>query len=138
MSNHNATVVNLRRDPYDVYIGRSRKGQPPSKWGNPFVVGQPVPERLCRALRDDGAARVLDHNVALSREQAIDLYRAWLLVRLTTGDLSPTDFQQLRGMRLGCFCKPAACHGDVIAELVDWFIRHPTATHGPDLGTVVV
>lgn len=26
-------VVNVRKAPYDVYIGR------PSKWGNPFVIG---------------------------------------------------------------------------------------------------
>jgi hypothetical protein len=28
------TVVNLRYDKYDVYIGRG------SKWGNPFVIGK--------------------------------------------------------------------------------------------------
>jgi len=27
-------VVNLRKEKYDVYIGRG------SKWGNPFVIGQ--------------------------------------------------------------------------------------------------
>lgn len=27
-------VVNLRKLPYDVYIGR------PSKWGNPFLIGK--------------------------------------------------------------------------------------------------
>lgn len=27
-------VVNLRREPYDVYIGRG------SRWGNPFIVGK--------------------------------------------------------------------------------------------------
>lgn len=27
-------VVNLKRDPYDVYIGRG------SKWGNPYVIGR--------------------------------------------------------------------------------------------------
>jgi len=27
-------VVNLRREPYDVYIGRG------SKWGNPFIIGR--------------------------------------------------------------------------------------------------
>jgi hypothetical protein len=29
----NTTVVNLKREAYDVYIGRG------SKWGNPFVIG---------------------------------------------------------------------------------------------------
>jgi hypothetical protein len=25
----------------------------------------------------------------------------------------------MKGMRLACFCKPDACHGDVIAEYLD-------------------
>ena len=25
---------------------------------------------------------------------------------------------ELKGKRLGCYCKPAACHGDVLVELV--------------------
>jgi hypothetical protein len=26
---------------------------------------------------------------------------------------------ELAGKRIGCWCKPAACHGDVLAELAD-------------------
>jgi hypothetical protein len=43
-------AVNLKREPYDVYIGRG------SKWGNPFVIGP------------DG-----------TREQVIERYRTYLL-----------------------------------------------------------
>jgi hypothetical protein len=28
---------------------------------------------------------------------------------------------EIRGQRLGCFCAPLACHGDVLAELADGF-----------------
>ena len=42
-------VVNLKTDPYDVYIGR------PSKWGNPFEIGR------------DG-----------TREQVIAKYEEWI------------------------------------------------------------
>jgi hypothetical protein len=33
MVNSKTRVVNCKKEPYDVYIGR------PSKWGNPFKIG---------------------------------------------------------------------------------------------------
>lgn len=80
------TVVNVRVDNCDVYVGR------PSVWGNPFVV-----------------------NGMFSRTRAIAAFEAWikekpeLLARL----------HELRGKRLGCYCKPLSCHGDVLARLAD-------------------
>jgi hypothetical protein len=64
----------------------------PSKWGNPYVVGR------------DG-----------TREQVIAKYVAWLR---TQPDLLEC-IEELRGKVLGCWCKPAACHGDVLAELAN-------------------
>jgi len=29
------------------------------------------------------------------------------------------ELEKLRGKILGCWCKPKACHGDVIIELLD-------------------
>lgn len=63
-----------------------------SKWGNPFRIGP------------DG-----------TREQVIALYRAYILNR--EGLL--TDLPELQGKVLGCYCKPDACHGDVLKELAD-------------------
>ena len=34
MVNSKTRVVNCKKEPYDVYIGR------PSKWGNPFKIGR--------------------------------------------------------------------------------------------------
>jgi hypothetical protein len=62
----------------------------PSRWGNPFVVGR------------DG-----------TREEVIAKYRQWLMGR---PDLL-ARLGELRGKVLGCWCKPKACHGDVLAEL---------------------
>jgi hypothetical protein len=42
------------------------------------------------------------------REKAIELYRTETLPYL---DLTP-----LKGKHLVCFCKPAACHGDLLLE----------------------
>ena len=62
----------------------------PSVWGNPYVIGR------------DG-----------TRAEVIEKYRTYVLSR---PDLL-ARLPELRGKRLGCYCKPAACHGDVLAEL---------------------
>jgi hypothetical protein len=43
-----------------------------------------------------------------TREEVIELYRVNVLPKL---DLAP-----LRGKHLVCFCKPQACHGDLLLE----------------------
>lgn len=62
-----------------------------SKWGNPFVIG------------------------LLSREEVIDKYRE----HLANSPKLLASLAELRGKRLGCYCKPLPCHGDVLAELAD-------------------
>jgi hypothetical protein len=63
----------------------------PSKWGNPFVIGK------------DG-----------TRKEVIVKYRKYIMTRK---DLLES-LHELEGKRLGCFCAPMACHGDVLVELV--------------------
>lgn len=54
------------------------------------------------------------------RELVVALYRQWLLkgsdpkARKARGRLP-----ELRGQRLGCYCAPLPCHGDVLAALAD-------------------
>jgi len=80
------------------FIGR------PSVLGNPFHVGR------------DG-----------SREQVIGKYRQWLwqeikqkgkvyneLIRLAIIEKNTSS------LTLVCFCKPLACHGDVIVKAIEW------------------
>lgn len=64
----------------------------PGKWGNPFIIGR------------DG-----------TREEVIAKFRAYIQGRL---DLIQ-DLNEIQGKTLGCWCKPHACHGDVLAELAD-------------------
>ena len=77
-------VVNLKKEPYDVYIGR------PSKWGNPFKIGP-----------------------RMTREEAISHYREWIVRQPEL----IAALHELKRKRLGCFCKPLPCHGDVLKEL---------------------
>lgn len=87
--------------PGAIYVGR------PTKWGNPFVVGemQPWPHR-----RDLGDGRVE------TAEQAVALFRQEL-IRQLRGDNPGADHSldmvlQLRGHDLACWCKLCDTHRD--------------------------
>jgi len=84
--------VNVKHEECDVYIGRAMPGRPGSPFGNIFRIGE------------DG-----------TREQVIDRYRAWI----TAQPELMRDLESLRGKRLGCWCKPAQCHADVLVELLE-------------------
>ena len=78
----------------DVYIGRrnNRSKLPESIWHNPFEIGK------------DG-----------TREEVIAKFEAYILAKPEL----LAQLHTLRGKRLACWCKPKACHGDVLAKLAD-------------------
>ena len=86
-------VVNLRREKYDVYIGRG------SIWGNPFS-----------SLPKSAAQFKVD-----TREQSIEAYRTWIL----TQPHLLAQLHTLKDKTLGCYCKPLSCHGDILIELIN-------------------
>jgi hypothetical protein len=86
-------VVHLMREKYDVAIDRS------SKWGNPFT-------------HKDGT--MAKFKVA-TREEAIEKYREYIL----NNEELMNSLDELKGKVLGCWCKPKACHGDVLIELIE-------------------
>lgn len=93
------TVVNIRKvkgvtPEFDVYIGRRARGFHQSKWHNPFPMG---------------------HFGDEPREQVLAAFRSYLSHR---PDLIAA-LHELKGKRLGCWCYPEKCHGDVLAELAD-------------------
>ncbi len=87
-------VVNVKYESFDVYIGRANAhyGLKASPFANPFRIGV------------DG-----------TREEVIAKYRGWILKQPALLRALPG----LKGKRLGCWCRPLACHGDVLAELAD-------------------
>lgn len=50
-------------------------------------------------------------------ERAIERYRKWLMAPAQAW--LRKRLPELRGAVLGCWCRPLACHGDVLAELAD-------------------
>jgi len=82
-----------------VKVVNIRSGEPfdvyigrPSRWGNPFRIGR------------DG-----------TREEVVAKYREWAAHNHAVQE----RLHELKGMTLGCYCKPAECHGDVLAEMVE-------------------
>ena len=72
----------------------------PSKWGNPFTIHR------------DG-----------TREEVIYRYREYVL----TNSYLMGCLHELEGMTLGCWCKPKACHGDILVELVKEYVTNREA-----------
>jgi len=93
-------IINLRitkvsnkdaGDSYDVYIGRG------TLWGNPYQMGK-------EGTRDEVIAKF-----------AYDFERRFVKMP----EKFDENIEKLRGKTLGCHCKPAACHGDVIANYLN-------------------
>lgn len=63
-----------------------------SKWGNPFKIGR------------DG-----------TREEVISKYYYYILKQYDLMD----QLDELYDKRLGCFCAPLACHGDILKSLAE-------------------
>jgi len=93
-------VVHCRRAPYDVYVGRFHPAVPRNKapddfvWGNPFVIG-----RHCA-----------------DRNQAIRMFAERMAA---DPDLCARARRELAGKVLGCWCRPHACHADVLYHIAN-------------------
>lgn len=77
---------------YDLYIGR---GTP---WGNPFAIS---------------------HGEGPDRADVIEKYKEFFNEKIETDENFKRGIIGMRGLRIGCFCKPAPCHGDVIANYLN-------------------
>ena len=85
--------ANLRSTPTYEYIGRG------SDWGNPYSMF-------------DDSGEGFEEREEVIRKYRYDFERGFL-------KRSKDDALALAGKRLGCFCKPWPCHGDVIAEYLN-------------------
>ncbi|UOW66395.1 DUF4326 domain-containing protein [Aeromonas phage vB_AspA_Tola] len=88
-------VVNLKSAAYDVYIGRAKAGEPYNLWCNPFPI-----------------------TTLVSREQSIAKFAEYFYKLREAGVVTDGMLLSLSDKRLGCFCKPNKCHGDVIRKAV--------------------
>jgi hypothetical protein len=83
----------------------------PSKWGNPFVVGEMLSETTGYRIP-----------LVITPEVAVFLFREWLAQKQPVVDpvIVEEDFAELRGHDLACWCPlDQPCHADVLLELAN-------------------
>jgi Domain of unknown function (DUF4326) len=85
-------VVNIYQEQFDTYIGRAGRGED-GYFGHPFRMG-----------------------TGISREDAVQRFQKYFTERIQKDAEFNRQVLALKSKRLGCFCKPKACHGDVIAD----------------------
>lgn len=83
-------IVHCKREKYDVYIGR------PSDFENKYRIGP------------DG-----------TREEVIEKYKVYFYKRLENDPVFKAKVRNLAGCTISCWCKPKACHGDIIIEYLE-------------------
>lgn len=116
------TVVNKKIDPDHVYIGRG------SILGNPFVMRDKSHGERTRVIeqyrnniktilrwyeegRHNDLVYIGSNNHVTVFQYMNELHR--LYSELING----------KNIKLGCFCAPQECHGDVIKELLEYWLR---------------
>jgi hypothetical protein len=84
------------KNPDHVYIGRNMvfyvPGAKASKWANPFNVKK------------------------YGRDECLKLYKKHIM---ENPKLMKRIRKELQGKVLGCWCKPEACHGDVLLKILE-------------------
>jgi hypothetical protein len=91
-------VVNLKTHRFDVYIGRyagrvTKTGR--GMFGNPHGM------------------------TSCTRDECIEMYRSYFTDKIKNDPKFKAAIKGLRGKVLGCYCKPLACHGDVIVQYLE-------------------
>lgn len=90
------------RDEKNEYIGRKgvvfiegeRYPKEESKWANPYKLKE-----------------------GYTREEAIKEYERYIREKIEREGLEE-ELMKLEGKKLGCWCKPEACHGDVLVKII--------------------
>jgi hypothetical protein len=79
-----------------VFINKKRYPQNSSKFANPYKIGK------------DG-----------TREEVIVKYKEYIIKKLENDKSLINELLLLKGKKLGCWCYPEICHGNILLELID-------------------
>ena len=107
------TVVNLNNENYDMYIGRGieyhthmlAQGIEPGQEG---WLGNPHPIGWCDICQQYH-----------TRDECIEQFKQDFYNKIKSDPEFKKSVRLLKGKRLGCYCKPKNCHGDVIKLWLD-------------------
>ena len=92
-------VVNVRTENCDVYIGRG------SIFGNTFT----------HLKLDDTKAQYK----VKTRQESIDRYHDYFYYKIEHDPEFLEEVMKLKDKKLGCYCQPLPCHGQIIADFID-------------------
>jgi len=85
-------VINIREQRHQNFVRIDRL----STFGNPFKIGR------------DG-----------TRKEVIEKYRKYFYHRIESDKKFKRAVESLKDHILGCWCKPLACHGDILVEYLE-------------------
>jgi hypothetical protein len=97
-------------EPYDVYVGRGKRGTKlkKSRWHNPFKIDEP--------------GKPMDG----TREECVEKFERYLYGpvenyegKVFDGRHLMADLPEIVGKILGCHCAPRSCHADVLLRLAN-------------------
>lgn len=119
MSVVNVKVKNIRpnyqnlkewvEDTSNVYIGRK---------GVVFINGERYPKK------DSIFANPYKIGKNIDREQVLDLYRKFMEENIQQNKIYyVNELSKLKGKKLGCWCHPEPCHGDILLGLIEKYCK---------------
>ncbi len=101
-------VINVKNE-YSgdmLYIGRKSGKYRGSVLGNRYIIGR------------DG-----------DRDEVVRKYKRWVWEEYKKGGVVKDEIDRLvewvesgKDLKLGCWCKPKKCHGDVIKSLIEYLV----------------
>lgn len=99
------TLEKWLEDENNIYIGRNMsfyvKGANASKWANPFSVKK------------------------YGRDKCLEMYENYI----KSNKELYNSLEELKNKKLGCWCYPLACHGNVLIDLLNKKISSPDNNH---------
>ncbi len=84
-----------------VFVDKQRFPKMASIWANPYKIGK------------DG-----------DRESVLNKYRTYIQTKVKNDPLLVESLLKLKNKKLGCWCYPERCHGDILLELIEYFESH--------------
>ena len=90
----------------NVYIGRA---------GVVFIDKERFPKRASIFANPYR----IDKNT--SREEVLEKYKKYIIEKILNDKSFYLELLKLRGKKLGCWCHPEPCHGDILLELIKKF-----------------
>ena len=91
-------------DPQNEYIGR----------GGVLII-----DKARFPLRDSPLANPFKSGRDGTLEEVLTNYKIYIDYLIESGVISQEYLRSLKGKRLGCWCYPAPCHGNIVKDIVD-------------------